>query len=1014
VVQVRGTDVKVKRMARTLMRAWLKIVSVPVVVAVTVASIPLVGGCSSSATRMLQSPPDPKALQQQARKVTGAEKLTKSLESLNSLAAVTSKRLSKGKSVTSDLSEFAGIREDLNRIDKTIGAEFAKTRKVLAKIKSPAKNKIQRRVERDYARRMATTKRLVSAIASVKDAKKLSAKKKSRLVANLSRLSRFIDWVTPEEPHQPLGTELPHRIVDYNAGPPTLGTNIAPAYAPNTPGAEPSNLPRTPTADDTSETIEVQFTEDISATANELEKNPVKMYEFVRNTMSFEPYYGSRKGANETLLEKGGNDFDQASLLIALFRYCGIPARYVQGVVDVPIAKAMNWVGVEKPEVALKLFSSAGVPVTGMTKGGRIAALRIEHVWTEVYLDYQNYRGVPTGSSSSKKRWIALDPSFKQYERKAPMDIESAAGIDAEELVTTDTAAIQQKLQQCATDLAVYIEERMPNATIGDVVGEQLILKRELGLLPSALPVRATFLEAEHSALSDDLRTTLRIAIGGQAEALYEAPLAELAGKRMTVYYSPVSEADVELLQLHGGLYSTPAYLVQARAVLLIDGEPVAVGGPRFLGVKEPAWFTFDFADGATMTVDKQLSAGSYYGLTLDLGVTTGEMVGARRLLLAEATEEVSSGAADVDVDRITGELLNVTSRLYWSQVDVANCWLANQAGIRVVREPSIASAAFQSTCVSMYGAPIGLQPAVPNIDVLCDQYLVHSTTGDTSASVGWMKTTGYVGSGAEHAVFEELYQMEAVSTVKLLSEATSQGVPVRVMTSNNLADELPLLQVSESVKAEVANAVGQGHEVTIPQRPVTYHDWQGVGWIDMDPETGNAGFMIAGVAGGWLAVLQEWLSKGLGLMANLAQATVRKATFVCRGVEQSRWRDVLTKEFVGGIWLKILGFIDLVLIPIVAAYQQFMEDLAADPSGDPMYRFDKALLTFLVYFYSAWTMSKLFAGLSPPWNVVATAVVSLFIDAMWNIFKEEVFKYLGHGWIGEAAPRTMMRLEYA
>jgi len=69
-------------------------------------------------------------------------------------------------------------------------------------------------------------------------------------------------------------------------------------------------------------------------------------------------------------------------------------------VVDVPIAKAMNWVGVEKPEVALKLFSSAGVPVTGMTKGGRISALRIEHVWTEVYLDYQNYRGVPTGPLS--------------------------------------------------------------------------------------------------------------------------------------------------------------------------------------------------------------------------------------------------------------------------------------------------------------------------------------------------------------------------------------------------------------------------------------------------------------------------------------------------------------------------------------------------------------------------------------------------------------------------------------
>jgi transglutaminase-like putative cysteine protease len=43
-----------------------------------------------------------------------------------------------------------------------------------------------------------------------------------------------------------------------------------------------------------------------------------------------------------TLWTRQGNDFDQASLLIALFRAANIPARYVYGTVEIPIEKAMN------------------------------------------------------------------------------------------------------------------------------------------------------------------------------------------------------------------------------------------------------------------------------------------------------------------------------------------------------------------------------------------------------------------------------------------------------------------------------------------------------------------------------------------------------------------------------------------------------------------------------------------------------------------------------------------------
>ena len=53
----------------------------------------------------------------------------------------------------------------------------------------------------------------------------------------------------------------------------------------------------------------------------------------MRNEIDIEFYYGAVKGAAETLRQRRGNDIDQASLLIALMRASGVPARYVRGVV---------------------------------------------------------------------------------------------------------------------------------------------------------------------------------------------------------------------------------------------------------------------------------------------------------------------------------------------------------------------------------------------------------------------------------------------------------------------------------------------------------------------------------------------------------------------------------------------------------------------------------------------------------------------------------------------------------
>lgn len=75
-----------------------------------------------------------------------------------------------------------------------------------------------------------------------------------------------------------------------------------------------------PQPEDTMETIEIQFNPEIWELPASLRYDPVAIFEYVQANIKNELYYGSMKGAAETLRQRSGNDLDQASLLITLYR----------------------------------------------------------------------------------------------------------------------------------------------------------------------------------------------------------------------------------------------------------------------------------------------------------------------------------------------------------------------------------------------------------------------------------------------------------------------------------------------------------------------------------------------------------------------------------------------------------------------------------------------------------------------------------------------------------------------
>jgi|GEM_PF-5233569 len=131
------------------------------------------------------------------------------------------------------------------------------------------------------------------------------------------------------------------------------------------------------TMEDLASTPDAPLSEEILKKARELENDYIKIYEFVQSEIATEWYAGSMKGAVNTLRQGSGNDVDQASLLIALFRASSLPARYVQGVVELPIESVGDSLGLTDPASIAQALTRAGVAYTPKISGGRIASVEI-------------------------------------------------------------------------------------------------------------------------------------------------------------------------------------------------------------------------------------------------------------------------------------------------------------------------------------------------------------------------------------------------------------------------------------------------------------------------------------------------------------------------------------------------------------------------------------------------------------------------------------------------------------
>jgi hypothetical protein len=622
-----------------------------------------------------------------------------------------------------------------------------------------------------------------------------------------------------------------------------------------------------PTEDDLAENgIEIQFTDDIRAKAQELGCSVVKIFEFTKNEISFVPTYGSILGADMCLQTKECNSIDTSSLLISMLRSCSHPARYAHGTVEIPIDKVKNWVGgFSDSTAALTLMASGGIPVAAGTSGGTITKARFEHFWVELSIGYGPYSG-RSSKLNPDKIWVPLDPSYKQFTYSEGLDLQAAVPFDAQafanqiqstamvnetegSVTNVDSTYIQTTMSDYQTQVQNYIDQNMPNATTDEVVGKKEIKKQELGILPLTLPYKAIVVGSKYSFIPDSLRHKVTFEVQGSSSSAaslsYTASIPELAGKRVTLSYGAATTNDEQVINNYGGIFYVPAYLVHMIPQIKIEGVTMATGNNTGLGNQQTFNMKFVSPSGnADSTVSNNVTVGAYYGIGINPNKTIKKLIDRRRAKLEAVQSTVSDST--IYTDEYIGELIYTTAMAYFFELDSLTAGIAPKYKIADLKHVSEAIVSKEVIVAYSWGLPLKIEESSMMIDV---DRLIHSfisLSGDQEKERAFTISAGQLSSGLEHVIFEQMYQAKGISTIQALQLANSQGVPIYTLTSGNISSVLPKLQISSEALDDIKNAVNAGKTVVVPQQNITYYNWTGTGYMVMDSVTGSAAYMIS------------------------------------------------------------------------------------------------------------------------------------------------------------------------
>ena len=594
------------------------------------------------------------------------------------------------------------------------------------------------------------------------------------------------------------------------------------------------------------------ITPDIQALANNLGDDPTRIFNYVHDQIRYVHYFGSKKGAELTLLERCGNDFDQCALLSALLQAAGYSPTYQFAMQMMPYDNPTNhqdlhhWLGLSLQNTnwnnTLNLFSylagTRGFPVW-YTFPPDTNTIAIQRIWVNLSIGGTNYY---------------LDPSFKVSEPVSGINLTSAMALNTGTLYSgaggTDTGysvsglsetSVRNNLQTCNSNLLGYISNNVPNATIAQVIGgQQIVPSTGLPLSTSlAFPLytNSTYPLLNWTYEPTNFMGTFSIAFAG-TNITWLTP--QLEGQRLSLTFSSNGVAQI-WLEDSNVLQISNTSTSNTVAVAFSATHPYGGGWNSTLQAPIDA--------GPSAGFDKS-STNAYQCTNASYAVMYG--FEPNQYWLQERQRKLdtylSQGLPNTS-RQVTTETLNVMGLGWMVQTALAQellCQEWNQLPENQHRFGRMAQETGKGYYVDVYLQLTGTLPATG------------ANTSDFNNEYQVFDVSSYLASAMEHGIIQQLQDsnLVAASTVKMLDIANSNSQSVYLASSANWtsgADIRGSLVNYGSSLSTLDGLISSGYILLLPQNGSNHvagaTSWAGDGYVELGTSANgrSMGMIIGG-----------------------------------------------------------------------------------------------------------------------------------------------------------------------
>ena len=642
----------------------------------------------------------------------------------------------------------------------------------------------------------------------------------------------------------------------------------------------------------------------IVALSSALKCDPDLIFEYVYDNIEFEPLYGSNKGALGTLLDRRGDDADQAILLASLLNAAGYSAQtqFAWGVIRLTGAQISNWLGVANDAVAIEdLLAAGGIPQNNATQN------------TDGTLDYIDLIHFAVALELSGT-WYVFDPSYKQHAlvsgipslasamgyNRAQFLADAGGTINSVSISNVNRVGLRADLESYANNLVNYVNQNNHAWSVGNVIGGKSIQNLtgspiRLTNFPNQSPAYPVWY-SDSSFPADcpgetgvECRTFISITMPSaspttQAIKLYTD---QVYGERITVFSVPAGANYVPTLLVNGAVPSCVA-----GGTCTNIGPATAAGGSWLIptAVTQPNQSSVDATScptGVTATYCKTLtvaSAGNYL-ISTSVGQVGRGMAEYHRQLLAGQRAANNSDSSEP----VLGETLAV----------IGYNWLA-QGSV----EQRIADQLAQTTTIynfafgivgqaKIQGSSLGYQ--APYVDLPVNQINItpQSSSGPSTTIGGYSYPTAFVAAGFtfsesssafEAAVLQQTQApvsgMTAASTVILIDDnmnpsysgalqktffadgtsctgqaAFTSTIEPAISSHYSSTDYNNIVSAVMAGSANCPGSAPTGQQVVIPQNgQLAVGLWTGAGYTEIFPQSSDISIVqkiTGGLSGG-------------------------------------------------------------------------------------------------------------------------------------------------------------------